>query len=256
MSSLPRLQEDFRTAILGGDSRAIAAAVIGTTLAGARRVAIHRHHFVITLTEALSATYPVVRRLLGADYFDQLARRFIGLSPPAAPCLFEYGADLAAFLQRLPALADFPYVPDVARLEWLINAAYHADDAPALDLATLATIAPAQWSTLVLPIHPATALLRSDWPADAVWQAHQAEEVAEVDLATGPVAVLVTRRGDDVEWRRLDTGRADLFDRLAGGVPLAPALEQAAAAGVDPAAALTELLNAGTFAEPFILARI
>ena len=61
MSSLPRLQEDFRTAILGGDSRAIAASVVGNTLAGARRVAIHRHHFVITLTEALGATYPVVR---------------------------------------------------------------------------------------------------------------------------------------------------------------------------------------------------
>lgn len=256
MSSLPRLQEDFRTAILGGDSRAVAAAVVGNTLAGARRVAIHRHHFVITLTEALGATYPVVRRLLGADYFDQLARRFMGLSPPAATCLFEYGADLAAFLDRLPALADFPYVPDVARLEWLINAAHHADDAPALDLATLATIAPAQWSTLVLPVHPATMLLRSAWPVDAIWQAHQTEAVAEVDISAGPVAMLVTRRADDVEWRRLDAGPAGLFDLLAGGIPLAPALEQAAAAGADPAAALTALLNAGAFAEPLALTRI
>jgi len=249
MPSLPRLQQDFGAAILGGDSGAIAAAVAGGGLAAGNRVAIHRNHFVISLTEALATTFPVVRRLLGPDYFAQVARRHIGLSPPAGPCLFEYGADFAAMLQRLPALADYPYVPDVARLEWLINLAYHANDASTLSLAAVAAAPPRLWAGLVLTAHPASALLRSAWPVDAIWRAHQDEVVADVDLSAGPVAILVSRRGDDVEWRRLEPGRDELFEALADGQALAPALERSAVIGIDPVAALTDLIDAGAFTE-------
>jgi hypothetical protein len=250
--ALRDLQAAMREALLAGDGTASAGLlglIAGDGLEPAARLAIYRHHVGDTLAAALRATYPVVCRLVHERFFAYAASRFIRDHPPAGPCLHEYGAAFAAFLETFPPCRELPYLPDVARLEWALGLAAHAGDAVAIDPALLAGLPVEEAARASFQLHPSMSLLCSPWPVHEIWRANQpdADPATEVDLAGGEVHLEVRRRGDTVTFRALDRAGFSFRRVLAGG----GALEDAAAAaltgdgGFDLVAALRELLADG-----------
>ncbi len=72
---------------------------------------------------------PSIERLVGEDFFKGAASLFIGASSShPRPVLIEYGEAFPAFLESFEPARGLPYLADVARLEWLRHAAYHAAD--------------------------------------------------------------------------------------------------------------------------------
>jgi hypothetical protein len=165
----------------------------------------------------------------------------------AEKCLFEYGASFPEFLAAFPPCRELEYLPDVARLEWAMNAALHADDAAPIDAAALGAVPDADASRLVLRFEPSITLLQSPWPLDRLWKANQpaGDPDALVDLAAGGVQLEIRRRGDDVGWRALDPATFAFRRALADGRPLERAAHAALAVdhGFDLAAGLRDLLE-------------
>jgi len=233
MSSLRELQAGFRAALLGDDDRAAASAVIDDGLGASARLAVYRHHVFTSLTVTLEATFPVVCRLVDRRFFGWLADQYVRAHPPASPCLFEYGADFAEFVAAFPACAHLPWLADVARLEWAMNAALHAPDAAPLDPEALRALPPAALAPLMLRLDPSVTLLASRWPLDAIWRANQPEADGAADLAAGGVRLEIRRLGEDVVFRALPPGTFALRAALGAGRPLEDAVERAL--GEDPA---------------------
>ncbi len=244
MPSIESIQAEMTAAIICGNLLDASRVIAGDGLDPERRLAIHRHHYVITMIEALGATFPVIKRVLGERVFAQAAQWFICVSPPASPCLFEYGEEFVAFIASHPSAAALAHVGDVARFEWAINRAYHAPDVampPAPDVpASLA-------GKLVAVVAPHVALIESSFPLAAIWEAHQGDEAAPAPLDGGGVRLAVFRRGLDVLWRALGPGEAALLAALRAGRPLAIAFDQAvvAEAGFDLAPALSSFAGEG-----------
>jgi len=252
MLQLRDLQSAFARYLADGEAAPLVPAVASDGVSAAHRMQIYRNHLRISLSEALAATYPVVRRLLGDTCFGAFAKRYAVERPPSAPCLFEYGAGLAEFLEQFPELADFPYLPDVARLEWALNRAAHADETPALDPCRLAALDTAAFDRAVLLLHPSVTLLASPYPVAHIWKANQpgTDATEVVDLAEGGDRLLVLRRTADLDagWRRLSAAEYTFLDRSAAGEPLMDAVAKAIAAGpFDIAFTLTEMLAEGAF---------
>src|SRR5262249_32525180 len=152
----------------------------------------------------------------------------------AGPCLFEYGATLGDFLERFEPSRALAYLPDVARLEWAMNLAWHAPDVAPIARAAL-THAP------TIALHPSVTLLQSPWPVDAIWRANQAEATDDrVDLDSGGVRLQVWRAGDDVCLRSLAPAAFALREAIARTGELEAAA--GAALTVDPDADLAALL--------------
>src|SRR5262245_39302354 len=128
MLTLRELQAGFATAILQEDAAPIAATIRPDGLTSAGRAQVYWHHVFTSLTDVLAATYPLVCSLVDRRFFGFAANRYIRGHPPAGPCLFEYGRTFPEFLAGFPPCAGHLYLPDVARLEWAVNAALHADD--------------------------------------------------------------------------------------------------------------------------------
>jgi hypothetical protein len=235
MPSLAETQARLARAALDPHGGDVDDLIAGDGLAPAARLAIHRHHHVASLTTALQATFPVIHRLVGDGFFRYLAHEFIAAHPPACPCLFEYGEALASFVATFPACRGLPYLPDVARLEWSLHRAGHADDAVPLDLDALRSLHAADLEGLTLRFEPSVALLASPWPVDAIWRANQpdADPDATVDAGTGPVTLEIRRVGDDVVIRRLAPGDHTFRHALLEGKALGAAATTAAACGVD-----------------------
>jgi len=228
------LETAFRSAMLTGEDGPVAEEVAEDGLAASARLRIYRHHIFSTLTETLGVAYPVVGRLVGDGFFAYAAHRFIETHPPTGPCLFEYGAALPAFLAAFPPCRDLAYLPDVARLEWALHAARHADDAPSLTADALRDVDQAQAARLTFRLDPSLSLLASPWPVDRIWRANQpdSDPDAVVDLAAGGVCLEVRRLDDEPGFRALDPATYAFRRALHDGRPLGDAAE--AAAGLDP----------------------
>src|SRR5215471_3728245 len=212
---LRELQAAFETALRGGPAASAAAEILGDGLAPEARLAIYRHHVFTTLTAALEAIYPVVCRLVHEQFFRYAADQYVRAYPPSGPCLFEYGNSFPTFLA------------DVARLEWALNCATHAEESAALDGSALLRLPTEDLPRLTLRLQPSLALLSSPWPIDQIWHVNQpgADSDALVDLASGGVYLEVRQSEDDSVFRTLDPATHAFRDALSGGACLAEAAD-------------------------------
>ena len=249
MPSLLELESSFGRALLGDAQPALLDVIAPDGLTPAARLRIYRNHVLVTLTDALGATYPVVCRLVDERFFRYAADRYIRANPPASPCLFEYGESFAEFLAAFGPCQHLEYLPDVARLEWAINRALHADDANAIDAARLGEIPADRIGSVTLALHPSVSFLSSPWLVDTIWRANQrdADPDATVSLDAGSVQLEVRRLGEDVVFRALDAPSYALRTALALGGSLESAAEAARRADpdVDLPLALQQLLTDG-----------
>jgi hypothetical protein len=252
MSALREVQAAFRRALIDGDEAAIVALVADDGIGASERVAIYRNNLAFALTDVLRDTFPAVCRLVDERFFAYAARQFIAREPPDRACLAEYGARFPDFLAAFPPCRALAYLPDVARLEWLMNVAAHAEDAETLTEAALADVADDAAPRLVLHLAPAIGLIASPWPVDRIWRANrpgmESDEV--IDLAAGGVHLEIARRDGAVVLRGLDPASFAFRAAIARGATLGTAAAAAvsADAGFDLGAAFAALFAEGALA--------
>jgi hypothetical protein len=249
MLTLHDTQAAFRRALLADEPEAIAALIAEDGLAAEERIAVYRNNVFSSLTAALRDTFPAVCRLVDERFFAYAAHEFIRAHPPERACLSDYGGRFADFLAAFPPCRDLVYLPDVARLEWLMNVAAHAPDAAPLAPSLLTAIAPEDAPRLVLQLQLAHGLIVSPWPIDRIWRANRPGAAGEetIDLAAGGVQLEIARIDEDVMLRTLDAAVFAFRHAIARSATLAVAIEAALAAEprFDPAMALADLFREG-----------
>jgi hypothetical protein len=187
------------------------------------RFNVYRNNYLIMLGTALRTTFPAVERLVGDEFFAALACAFAERHPPRSPIIARYGDAFPGFLEQFAALADFPYLADVARLEYARVQAYHAADAGGFDLDDDGAVMAALDRPAVL--HPSVSVIASAYPVYSIWLAQVgAGELAQPDwLAEN---ALIWRHGalETVEAMQIDAHDLALFSHLANGGCLAALL--------------------------------
>jgi hypothetical protein len=243
MPSLREIESSFGRALLGEPESALLDLIAADGLTSDARLRIYRNHVLVTLTDALIATFPVVCRLVDERFFRYAANQYIRTHPPVVPCLFEYGESFAAFLAGFGPCQHLQYLPDVARLEWAINYAHHADDADAIDAARLGDVPADRIGSVTLALHPSVSFLSSPWPVDRIWRANQpdADPDATVNLDAGGTQLEIRRLGEDVVFRSLNAATYTFRTALARGDSLERATE--AAYSTDPDVDLAQTLQ-------------
>ena len=135
--TLRALQHDYYQAMQGNDS-ALKARVQGAgDLSTEQALAVYRNNTEQTLLSVLQQSFSVCRMLVGERCFNQLALRYCRTHPSSSLDLNAYGELFPNFIdQRLAPgepLQVVPYLGDMARLEWLLQRAYHAANRTGFD---------------------------------------------------------------------------------------------------------------------------
>lgn len=217
-------QQRLLLALAGGDSEGL----------DARGLAAYRANAAAAAERALAAACPTVQQLLGDEAFAAVARRLWQAAPPVRGDLAHWGSALPDWLAQDSALADEPYLADVARVDLAVHRAEMAADA-VLDPARLARLGDIDPDRLQLRLAPGAWLLRSAHPVAAIWQAHRS---TDPDRFAPVRAAFAAGQGDQAfVWREgwrgqlvALTGDEAIFTQtvLAGG-SLADALDAAPA---------------------------
>ena len=211
-------QPEFATALLDGRHPAPPGLSDPMGRPAGRRFDVYRNNVAVGLTEALDSAFPVVRALVGAEFFTAMAGVFLRAHPPRSPLMMYYGGAMPGFLERFPPVAHLRYLPDVARLELALRHAYHAADAAPLDAGALNSLSAGNLMQMRLTLAPAVQVLRSDHPVASIWLAHQTSPV----VLPRPAAeeLLITRPGFDPQVHILPPGGFSFIKALQAGKPL------------------------------------
>lgn len=225
--SLVVLQQAFSVALRDAAQPVPAPIAVRAEGPAARGFDVYRNNVAVSLVEALEAAFPVVRRLVGADFFKATARAYTAEEPPRSPVLLLYGRSFGDFLETFPPAAGVPYLGDVARLEWAQLYAYHASDAAPLEIDCLSAVPSAELGGLRFALHPSLHLIRSRWPVVSLWVASgEGAAATEIDMKSGQEAAVV-RPALKVETRLLPAGGHDFIADLMEGATLGAAAERA-----------------------------
>jgi hypothetical protein len=225
MSALAALQRGFMDALFdAGD----------TADAGMR---VYRRTVAANLHDALAATYPVVRRLVGDAFFREAARCHSREHPSRSGDLHAYGEHFARFLADYSHAQALPYLADVARLEWACHECFLAAEGESLDFAALRRVDSERQGDIRFALHPAVRLVRSAHPIAVIWQANQPGGDGSAG-GDGPDHVLVARAAGEVRVAGLEAREWDFLAALARGATF-----EEASSGYDEAAGLDAVLQ-------------
>ncbi len=190
--------------------------------AAQKRFDVYRNNVAAGLSDALEVAFPVLRRLLGDDFFRSMAGVYLRRIPPTSPLMMHFGAQMPVFLQLFAPVAHLPYLPDIARVEIALRAAYHAADAAPVDAAALATVAPEVLMATRMRLAPSVQIIASLHPLYAIWQ--RASDPGAPPPGSDPETILITRPVYDPVLHPLDPAATRAVQALANGRMLGEAL--------------------------------
>lgn len=238
--SLRELQRQFLAALYDTEAPGPVACIAANGLAPAARLRIYRHGCNETQTAALRISYPAVLALVGYDFFDQAARGYRCAHPSTSGNLQAFGAELGDYLETLIACRVCPYLPDVARLEWLRQETILAPDAMAVASDRFIERLQAATGPVRVVLHPSLHLIESCYPVLTIW--HYALKPTPERLALGEgERVALWREDGEVAMGALDPASFACIVAMHGESSLDAA--QAAAMALDPAFDLSACID-------------
>ena len=165
-------QRAFAAALLDPEAEVPAGVVDPEGRPAPKRFSVYRNNVASSLTRALEAAFPTVRKLVGEEFFVAMAGVFLRAHPPRSRMLMLYGEGMPEFLESFPPVGHLGYLPDVARVDQAMRESYHAADSQPLAEAEFQRLIGADIAGLRLQLAPSLRLVRSRWPVVSIWAAN------------------------------------------------------------------------------------
>lgn len=223
MSLLAR-QNAFLAEIASADQDGRAPSSTGTE--------IYRNAYRGRLLGALETSFERTRRWVGAVAFTTAACHYILTRPPCSWSLDLYGSDFPDLLGDL--FADDPEVAELAWLEWHMQSAFAALDAPQLDAADLASgdHAPGYWDDLRFDLAAGFATRPITTNVCALWNALSEGDEEFSVTRTADNNLIVWRQGQSPRFRNVDEAECLALASFAHGGTLGDLAQEHSADGL------------------------
>ena len=195
-------------------------------LNSSERLDIYYNNTVLGLTDVLATTYPVLQKIVGENYFRTLARFYIETFSQVTGNRHKYGEELASFLSAYEPAVSWPYLPDVAAIEWAYFQATIADDVAALDFNELTDLI-SEYPNFIVSLHPGVHYFELNFNALEIWKGHQKNRIEIIELQKTQQTVLIWRdQSDDICLQNISKPLKKLFMRCQEGISFSQAMFQ------------------------------
>ncbi|MFN3232606.1 MAG: DUF2063 domain-containing protein [Alphaproteobacteria bacterium] len=229
MLALHRLQQNFARAMLADHENDLHSEIARGEITPEMRLRIYRNNILSSMIAASGELFPAVKKLVGDDFFDAMARDFILQQPPKSGRLGEYGNTFPDFLRGFEPARQVPYLGDVAEVELAWLRAYRSPEAEPLDAIALASMPPENMPRMTFELHPSAILMTTGFPAGQIWQRCQADDSAGTELGDGPDHLMIIRPEGEVQVHVLSAAGFEFLTALHAGTSLVDAFEAASA---------------------------
>jgi hypothetical protein len=203
------------------------------------RLGVYANAYFERLFESMEADFPLILWVLGEENFRRLSAHYLIKHPSSSPNISDLGEALPNFLQAHPYAKQWPYLPDLARLEWEIAQSMWSHRLPPLDTASLKSIPETDWPKAKIVLDPTVRLLKTEWPVNRLRDKHAATNHKNPPrLDKKNPQWLLLYRDDWVQVKIIDQPRWFALQRLQAGVTLGDLCDQLPREFPDQAASL------------------
>jgi hypothetical protein len=216
-SKINNYQQQFIDCLLSSEQEVSEEIFMGNRASLDIRFSVYRNNVIFGLINALEDKFPVCLRLLGTDYFRQLAKEYVIDNLPNSPVVFEYGESFSKFILSNAVIKHLPYLADVAKLEYSIGEAYHAPNAPIVSLPDFEKIGASRLFDSQVTLHPSVACFHSNYPIVDIWKTNTHDrEVKSITLLNAE-DILVSRPSFEIIIESLPVGAVSFIKQLSDG---------------------------------------
>lgn len=226
--SLRDTHQQFITAMYQSSMAAEKFIKPSTILSANERLAIYRGSVRGGLLQALGDIYPVLKQLLGDHAFEGLSRRYIEQHRSSSANIADYGDNFSEFIRFFEPLSEYPYMADVALLEWAWHQVFNEADSGLLNLEQLSRLTPDQHLTLKFSRPKASRLIQSPWPIKTIWSANQISnsDQESIKLIQQNNFLLVWRNGYEMRIDNLSETQWGFLNAIDQTTHFSDAIEQ------------------------------
>lgn len=184
---------------------------------------IYHRTYVARLTDTLRKTYPALAWVLGDNFFNEISRKYIESQPSVTYNLADYGESFADFIQETSAAKGIPFLPDLARFEWLYKDVQQARTQESLPPETVQELLNSD--DVKMHMIDAMALFESDFAIYDIWKyRHQPAYMFEEVNWSKPQCLLIHKKKQQVQVQELQPVEGQVIYALAEGRTVSEAL--------------------------------
>jgi hypothetical protein len=254
MPTLRELQTTVMKALLGSSPEPALALMAARGQWASTQLRVYQNNVAASFTESLRSSYPAIARLVGEDYFRQIAHGLQRRHPSRSGDLLWVGQQFPAYLKELHGEGEYQYLPEVARLEWLCQESLLAADHAPLNLSKLAGAAAEDYDSLVFLPHPTLRFFDSRFPVLRIWESNVSNldgEPESIELTSGADCLFLLRPQLTLTFHRLNAGERRFSMGLLGAAPFAAIVEECMACDLrfDATATLQRFVGMGAIAD-------
>jgi len=147
-----------------------------------RGLAIYQRNLKASAISALKITFPTVLKLIGDEVFSYAVEQLLKQSPPSEGDWGIWGNKFSYVLKQLTALQSFPYVVDIATLDFSLHRIGREKDIE-LDMDSISLLASCELDELRAVLNPSIELFASEFPIVDIYNAnHTSRDQSEYHL--------------------------------------------------------------------------
>ena len=167
MSDLLKLQQDFCRHIYKKSDRKILKQTIYSESEALERLNIYRNNILGNFVSVLSSTFPITKKIVGDQKFDQLVQKFCQKFYSKSGDLNEFGTEFPQFLKSY----EPKYLKDLAQLELFYHQSYFAKKSEEkLDLKKFKKLQPENFYKVKFTLNCGSVLFSSKFAIISIWQ--------------------------------------------------------------------------------------
>ncbi len=191
------------------------------------RLDIYAIGYLSRIVEAMAGDMETVSRALGEAKFHRLVDDYLRSFPSKTFTVCDIGAHLSQFIRASAWNEQYPFLADLARLDWLAQQSYFADDSKPFDTNSLNSRTPEDWNTAIFLLAPSVGLVASDWSLSRIWGKREyCSQTIREQVKASPEKIMVYRDGEfDVCLELLDEISYSFISQLKAGKSLLEATE-------------------------------
>ncbi len=132
-------------------------------LSAADRLDIYANMYFYRILDSLKEDYPMIHKIIGDSRFHNLVTDYLLKHPSTYFSMRDVGKQLARFLKKHALIKSWPYLSDLAKLEWGIIEAFDAKNNEILTENDLTQLKPEDWGTLQLVLVDSAEIIHLDF---------------------------------------------------------------------------------------------
>ena len=211
---LKTLQAQFQACLMEDDQQ-IEPSILSTPNFNAQdRLAVYANGYCARLVDILGKDFPMLKLFCGEEKFDDAGFAYLAHHPSQNYSLYQFGKYFSEFLKSY--LSAEPIIAELAAFERALGEVLVAGNAQRIGMQALLDLAPEQWPTMQLVLHPAVQSVDLTLNTPVIWRALNTQQSLPA-VESAPSSYLIWRFHLQPYFRTLNSAELRILNSIQRG---------------------------------------